>query len=61
MNLSLSLNDLNVTERISQTSSIAIALVNVTIPTEQPIYAEDINLAVNIVSTLNKYDHMLTR
>ena len=61
MNLSLSLNDLNVTERISQTSSIATALVNVTIPTEQPVYAEDINLAVNIVSTLNKYDHMLTR
>ena len=53
-NLSLSVNELNVTERISQTSSIATALVNITAPTQEPIYAEDINLAVDIVSTLNK-------
>ena len=53
-NLSLSVNELNVTERISQTSDIATALVNITTPTQEPIYAEDINLAVDIVSTLNK-------
>ena len=59
MNLSLSLNELNVTERISQTTSIATSLVNITTPTQEPIYAEDINLAVDIVSTLNKYGHLL--
>ena len=53
-NLSLSVNELNITERISQTSDIATALVNITVPTQEPIYAEDINLAVDIVSTLNK-------
>ena len=53
-NLSLSVNELNITERISQTSDIATALVNITAPTQEPIYAEDINLAVDIVSTLNK-------
>ena len=59
MNLSLSLNKLNVTERISETTSIATSLVNITTPTQEPIYAEDINLAVDIVSTLNKYGHLL--
>ena len=58
MNVSLSLNELNVTERISQSSSIATALVNITTSTQEPIYAEDINIAVDIVSTLNKYDHL---
>ena len=53
-NLSLSVNELNVTERITQTSNIATALVNITTPTQELIYAEDINLAVDIVSTLNK-------
>ena len=54
MNLSLSLNELNVTERISQSTSITTALVNITATTQDPIYAEDINLAVDIMSTLNK-------
>ena len=54
MNLSLSLNELNVTEKISQSTSITTALVNITAPTQEPIYAEDINLAVDIMSTLNK-------
>ena len=60
-NLSLSINELNVTERISQTSNIATALVNITTPTQEAIYAEDINLAVEIVSTLNKQDHLTAR
>ena len=55
-NLSSSINQLNTSERIIQASNIATALVNVT---QQPIYAEDINLAVDIVSTLNEYDHLL--
>ena len=55
MKLSLSLNELNATETINQTSSITAALVNITTPTQEPIYAEDISLAVEIVSTLNKY------
>ena len=54
MNLSLSSNNLNVTERISQTTSITTALVNITGPTQELIYAEDINLAVDIMCTLNK-------
>ena len=49
----------NTTERISQTSDIAVSLVNITTPTQEPIYAEDINLAVDIVSILNKYGHLL--
>ena len=57
MKLSLSLNELNATETINQTSSITTALVNITTPTQEPIYAEDISLAVEIVSTLNKYGH----
>ena len=57
MELSLSLNELNTTETINQTSSITTALVNITTPTQGPIYAEDISLAVEIVSTLNKYGH----
>ena len=59
INLSSSINELTATERIIQASNIAIALVNITTPTHEPIFAEDINLAVNIVSTLNKYDHLL--
>ena len=59
MNLSLSLNELDATETIRQTSDIAASLVNITTPTQEPIYAEDINLAVDIVSTLNKYGQLL--
>ena len=55
----MSVNELNVTERIIQTSNITTTLVNITAPTQEPIYAEDINLAVDIVSTLNKYDDLL--
>ena len=55
-NVSLSLNELNSTARIMQASNIAAELVNITTPTEQPIYAGDIALTVNIVSILNKYD-----
>ena len=40
---------------IAVTSNIVNALVNVTAPTQEPIFAQDINLAVNILSTLNKY------
>ena len=55
-NLSSSINELNTTERIIQTSNIATALVNVT---QQPIYAEDINLVLDILLILNEYDHLL--
>ena len=52
------LDTLNETEKISKASNIANALVNVTDPMEgEMIFAKDIDLAVNIVSTLNKYDH----
>ena len=53
----MSINELNETERINQVNSITTALVNITTPTQEAIYAEDINLAVNIVFTLNKYEH----
>lgn len=32
--------------------------MNITDPTQEPIFAQDINLAVNIVSTLNKYEYI---
>ena len=59
INLSSSINELTATERIVQASNIATALVNIITPTQEPIFAEDINLAVNIVSILNKYDCLL--
>ena len=34
----------------------ANSLADVTSSEEKPIFAADINLAVNIISTLNKYD-----
>ena len=49
------MNELNETETIAVASNIANALVNVTTPTQEPILAQDINLAVDILSTLNKY------
>ena len=53
----MSLSELIETERITEASNIASSLANVTSSTENPIFAADINLAVNIVSTLNKYDY----
>ena len=50
----MSLNELNETERIAEASNIANSLAHVTSSTENPIFAADIELAVNIVSTLNK-------
>ena len=38
-------------------SSIASALVNVTDATQEAMFAQDINLAVNTVYILNKYGH----
>ena len=52
----MSLSELIETERIAEASNIANSLANVT-STENPIFAADINLAVNIVSTLNKYNY----
>ena len=37
------------------TREIASRLVDVTVPTQEPIFAQDINLAVNVISTLNRY------
>ena len=42
------------------TSNIANALVNVTAPTQGPIFAQDINLTVNTLSTLNKYEQLFS-
>ena len=53
----MSLDTLNETEKILKASNIANALVNVTAPMQETIFAKDIDLAVNIVSILNKYDH----
>ena len=50
------MNELNETETIAVASNIANALVNVTTPTQEPIFAQDINLAVEVLSTLNKYE-----
>ena len=51
------LNELNETQTIAITSGIANSLVNITDPTQEPVLAQDINLAVNIISTLNKYEY----
>ena len=50
------MDELNETERIIEADRIANALANITATTQEPMFAADINLAVNIVATLNKYD-----
>ena len=55
----MSLSEFNETERIVEASNIANSLANVTSSTEKPIFAADIDLTVNIVSTLIKYDYIL--
>ena len=49
------LSELNETETITEAGNIVSSLANVTSSEEKPIFAADINLAVNIISTLNKY------
>ena len=34
--------------------------MNVTTTAEGPIFAQDIDLAVNIINTLNRYEHFTT-
>jgi len=55
MNLVASVNELNETERIRQVEEIATMLANFTAAQDQPVYATEINIAVDIVSSLNKY------
>ena len=56
MNLTLFINELNESETITVTRSIINALVNTTTSTQEPIFAQDIDLAVQTISTLNKYE-----
>lgn len=60
MNLTTSLNELNESEIVSITRDIAHTLVNVTTTAEGPIFAQHIDLAVNIINTLNRYEHLTT-
>ena len=55
----MSLMDLNETEKIAEAGTIANSLVNVTSSTNDSIFAADIDLAVNIISTLNEYDNYI--
>jgi len=55
MNLVASVNELNETERIRQVEEIATMLANFTAVQDQPVYATEIDIAVDIVSSLNKY------
>ena len=52
----LSTHELNASEIIATTSNIANALVNITASTQEPLFAQDIDLAVKIISILNKYE-----
>ena len=54
----MSLSELNDTEAIAEAGNIADSLANVTSAAEEPIFAADIDLAVGILTTLNKYDNM---
>lgn len=49
------MNDLSQNETIAQSSNIAAMLVSLTTPEEVFVYANEIDLAVTIVSALNKY------
>ena len=55
MNLSSVLSGLNDTEIINTTGNIATMLANLT---AQPKFAEDLSLSVNIITSLNEYDHL---
>ena len=50
------MHELNASEIIATTSNIANALVNITASTQEPLFAQDIDLAVKIISILNKYE-----
>jgi len=54
MNLVSSVNELNETERIRKVEEIATMLVNLTAVQDQPVYAAEIDIAVNIVFSLNR-------
>ena len=54
MNLTLLTNVSSRNDTITKTSSIAAMLANLTAPTSEPLYAQEIDFAVTIVSTLNK-------
>ena len=49
------MNDLSHNETIAESSSIAAMLASLTAPEEEFVYANEIDLAVTIVSALNKY------
>ena len=60
MNLTSFINELSQNETIAKISNISAMLANLTTPIQRPLYAKDIDLAVNIVSTLNKYNYIVT-
>ena len=55
MNLTTSLNESSQNETITKMNSIATTLANLTAPIQGPLYAKEIDLAVNTISTLYKY------
>ena len=42
---------------MAEINIIAYVLADITAPTQDPINPQDINMAVNIIATLNKYDN----
>ena len=60
MNLTSFINELSQNETITEISNIAVMLANLTSPVQHPLYAKEIDLAVHIVSTLNKYVAILS-
>jgi len=60
MNLAASVNELDETERIRKVEDIATMLVNFTAIQDQPVYPVEISIAVDVVSSLNRYGTSLT-
>ena len=54
MELTESFSNLTATEQINKTDDIIIILANVTVPTEESQYPQDLSTAVNIISSINK-------
>ena len=55
-NITMSINELSEEEKISAVTNIASTLSNLTTASEeQEVYAEEIDLVVNIITTLNGY------
>ena len=54
MELTESFSNLMLTEQINKTDSIVTILANITVPTEESQFPQDLKTIVNIITNINK-------